>query len=147
MLFDKIKVKGDVSIIVYDENMNVKEERFIPNLVVSSGTAWIASMCNAAGTVMDAIAIGTGTTAAAVTQTALVSENGRANLTSTTVSANVITYVATFGPGVGTGAVTEAGIFNSQTANSGTMLNRTTFSVINKGSSDTITISWSVTIQ
>jgi len=51
----------------------------------------------------------------------------------------------TFGAGVGTGAVTEAGIFNASSA--GTMLCRTTFSVINKAAADTLGITWTVTVN
>lgn len=53
-------------------------------------------------------------------------------------------YVATFGPGVGTAAITEAGIFNA--ASAGTMLARTAFPVINKGALDTLTLTWKVTV-
>jgi hypothetical protein len=52
--------------------------------------------------------------------------------------------VATFGAGVATGAITEAGVFNALTA--GTMLCRTVFSVINKGALDTLVITWKVTV-
>ena len=45
----------------------------------------------------------------------------------------------------GTGAITEAGIFNA--SSSGTMLCRTVFSVVNKGASDSMTITWTVTVS
>jgi hypothetical protein len=66
-------------------------------------------------------------------------------LTSDTVAGAVVTYVATFGPGVGTGAIVEAGIFNA--ASSGTMLCRTVFSVVNKGADDAMTITWQITVS
>ena len=47
--------------------------------------------------------------------------------------------------GEGTGALTEAGIFNA--SSSGTMLCRTEFSVVNKGASDSMTITWTVTVS
>jgi len=52
-------------------------------------------------------------------------------------------YVATFGAGTGTAALTEAAILNA--SSSGTMLCRTVFSVINKGASDSMTVTWTVT--
>jgi len=55
------------------------------------------------------------------------------------------TYVATFGAGTGTGAVTEAGLFNA--ASGGTMLCRTVFPVVNKQSGDSMTVSWVVTVS
>ena len=60
------------------------------------------------------------------------------------VAANAITYVSSFEAGDGTGAVTEAGIFNA--ASSGDMLCRTVFSVVNKGASDSMTITWAITL-
>ena len=55
-----------------------------------------------------------------------------------------IEYVTTSGAGVATGAVTEAGIFNA--SSSGTMLCRTVFAVVNKGSGDTLQVTWTVTL-
>jgi hypothetical protein len=75
----------------------------------------------------------------------LGTEAGRVTLTSTTVSANEVEYVATFAAGTGTGAITEAGILNA--SSSGTLLCRTVFSVVNKGSADAMTITWTVTVS
>jgi len=60
---------------------------------------------------------------------------------------NVITYVATYAPGVGTGAITEAGIFNDSAANTGDLLCRTTFLVVNKAIDDSMVITWTITIS
>jgi hypothetical protein len=91
------------------------------------------------------MAVGSGTTAAAVGDTTLGTELGRVSLTSTTVTTNNVAYVATFPAGTGTGAVTEAGLFNA--SSSGTLLCRTVFSVINKGAADTLGITWTVTVN
>jgi len=58
---------------------------------------------------------------------------------------NQIVYSATFPAGVATGAVVEAGIFNAAAA--GTMFCRTTFAVKNKEAADTITASWTITVN
>jgi len=92
---------------------------------------------------MSHMAVGTGSTAAAASDSALGSESARVALTSTTVNNNEITYVATYPSGTGTGALTEAGILNA--SSSGTMLCRTVFSVVNKGASDAMTITWTIT--
>ena len=91
--------------------------------------------------------LGTGTTAAASADTALGTaiSGSRTALTSTTVSSNTITYVASFAAGTGTGAVTEAGIFNASSA--GTLLCRTVFPVVNKQSGDSMTVTWTVTVS
>lgn len=147
MFNEQLNAVGTLQITLTDKDGNVKEVRNLKNIVTSVGKAWIAARLSATGTptAMSNMAIGTGTTAADASQTTLVTETARSALSSTVVSTNTVTYTATFGAGSGTGAVTEAGIFNGATA--GTMLNRTTFAAINKGASDTISITWVVTVQ
>jgi len=72
-----------------------------------------------------AIAIGTGTTAFASSQTTLVTESARVQCDSTypSVATNVITAKSTFGTAVGNVAWQEWGLFNNITSG-GTMLNR-----------------------
>lgn len=115
------------------------------NLVVTAGKEWVADRMNNANTVMTHMALGTGTNAAAVGDTTLQTEIDRNALTSTTVSTNTIAYGCTWAAGDGTGAITEAGLFDA--ASAGDMLARTVFSVVNKGSSDSITITWTITIS
>ena len=144
---DELKVTGSVNVVIHDDSGKQKENFTIPNLVVTTGLAYIASrMKDATATAMTHMTVGTGNTAAAAGNTALETQLGsRVALTSTTVTSNSIAYVASFGAGVATGALTEAGIFNAST--SGTMLCRTVFAVINKGASDTMTITWTITIS
>jgi hypothetical protein len=149
MLTDKIKATGQVSFVLTDENGNIKEQQD-HNLVVDSGLAFIVSrMKDTTQGAMSHMAVGTGTTAASDAQTALVTESARVafdstTLVTTTVANDSIQYVATFNPGVGTAAITEAGLFNA--ASAGTMLARTVFAVINKGALDTLTITWKITV-
>jgi hypothetical protein len=126
----------------------VVEERNIKNLVVTAGKNYIASKMVAttnSPVSMTHMGIGTGTATPAIGDTALAGQTARAALTGSAVAGNAITYTSTFNPGVGDGAITEAGIFNA--ASAGTMLCRTTFPVVNKGSGDTITITWVVTVS
>ena len=146
MLHDTIKMTGDLKIVLTDENGQIKHEQEVKNLVVTVGKNFIASrMKDTTDTAMTHMAVGSGTTAAAVGDTTLGTELGRVSLTSTTVTTNNVAYVATFPAGTGTGAVTEAGLFNA--SSSGTMLCRTVFSVINKGAADTLGITWTVTVN
>ena len=140
MLNDGLKLTGKLSIAINDEV--VKE---VPNLVVTAGKNYVADRIKNNSTVMSHMAIGTGTAAAAAGNTALGSEQARTALTSSTVTDNEIVYVDTFAAGTGTGAITEAGIFNASSG--GTMLCRTVFSVVNKGASDAMTITWTVTVS
>ncbi len=146
MLHDPIKMTGDLKIVLTDENGQIKHEQEVKNLVVTVGKNFIASrMKDTTDTAMSHMAIGSGTTAAAVGDMALGNQLGRVSLTSTTVTTNNVAYVATFPAGTGTGAVTEAGLFNA--SSSGTLLCRTVFSVINKGAADTLGITWTVTVN
>ena len=141
MLQDDLKMTGRLSIAVNDE---VVQE--VKNLVVTTGKGYVASrMKDATATAMSHMGVGTGSTAAAAGDTALGSEVDRNALASTTVSGANISYVATFAAGDGTGALTEAGLFNA--SSSGTMLCRTVFAVVNKGASDSMTITWTVTVS
>jgi|TARA_R110002124_G_scaffold50767_1_gene147378 hypothetical protein len=146
MINDDLKLRGDVAIVLKDKDGNIKENRKIQNLVVSSGLEFICSrMAGTSAGVMSHMALGSGTTAAAAGQTDLVSILGsREALDSTTASSNTITYVSSFEAGEGTGAVTEAGIFNA--SSSGTMLCRTVFAVVNKQADDTMSVTWTITL-
>ena len=141
MINDGLKMTGAVAIAL---NGEVVQE--IPNLVVTAGKNFVASrMKDTTKAAMTHMAIGTNNTTAAVGQTALSAEVARGALTSTTVSNNTIAYVETFAAGTGTGAIVEAGVFNA--SSSGDMLCRTVFAVVNKGSADAMTITWTITIS
>ena len=92
-----------------------------------------------------AMAIGTGTTAAALGDTALQTEVARQAFTSSSVSTNVVSLSTTYAAGVGTGALTEAGIL-SNAVSGGTLLSHVVFSAVNKGALDTLTINWTITV-
>lgn len=150
MVNDSIKAKGTLQLTLIDENGQIKQQDE-HNLVVSAGLAYIASrMKDTTSGVMTHMGVGTGTTAAAAADTALGTQLGNrvaldsTSIVTTTVSNDSVQYVATFGAGASTGAITEAGIFNASTA--GTMLCRTVFAVINKGALDTLVITWKVTV-
>ena len=140
MINDDLKLTGKLSIALNNEVIQETQ-----NLVVTAGKNWVADRMNNANTVMTHMAIGTGTTTAAVGQTTLVTELDRNALTSTTVTDNAIAYVGTWAAADGTGAITEAGIFDASSG--GDMLARTKFDVVNKGSADTMTVTWTITVS
>ena len=138
------KARGRLTIEQFDVDGNLLDSQSVTNVVVDDGLDYIASrMKDATATAMSHMAVGSGTTAAAGDST-LGTELGRVALTSTTVASNAVTYVGDF-PGTGTGAVTEAGIFNA--SSSGTMLCRTVFSVVNKAAADTLKVTWTLTVS
>jgi hypothetical protein len=141
MVNENLKLTGALTIAL---NGEVVHE--VDNLVVTAGKNFVASrMKDTTKAAMTHMAVGTGTTAAAASQTALVNENDRNTLTSTTVTANAIAYVCTWAAGDATAALTEAGIFNASSG--GDMLCRTVFSVVNKAAADSMTITWTVTVS
>ncbi len=145
MVTDSVKIKGKLNVIHVDSEGHIKGEQEIDNLVVATGKTVIASRLLGNTTPLPShMAIGSSSTAAATSQTALLGELGRVAFDSTSRSSNVNTYIATFPAGTGTGAVQEAGIFNA--GSSGDMLCRTTFSVVNKAAGDSIIITWNLTV-
>lgn len=135
----ELQMQGHVVVALNGET--VQE---IPNLVVTTGKSYVTSrMKDTTKAAMSHMAVGTGSTAAAAGDGALGSEVARVALTSTTVSNNTITYVATYAAGTGTGALTEAGVLNA--SGSGDLLCRTVFPVVNKGVNDSLTITWQIT--
>ena len=135
----ELQMQGHVVVALNGET--VQE---IPNLVVTTGKSYVTSrMKDTTKAAMSHMAVGTGSTAAAAGDGALGSEVARVALTSTTVSNNTITYVATYAAGTGTGALTEAGVLNA--SGSGDLLCRTVFPVGNKGVNDSLTITWQIT--
>lgn len=145
MFQETLKVTGDVFITLRNSDGSIKEQREIKNLVVTVGKEFIASRMVAATTAMSHMTIGAGTTAAANGDTALGTELGRVALSSSGASGAVVTYIASFPAGTGTGAVTEAGILNAATG--GVLLCRTVFPVVNKGADDSLSITWQVTVS
>ena len=138
---DQLQLTGHLQIHINDELV-----RDIDNLVVTAGKNFVASrIVGTSSGVMSHMAIGSGTSAAAAGNTTLGTELGRVSLTSGTASSAVVTYVATFAAGTGTGAVTEAGLLNA--SSSGTMLCRTVFSGVNKGPNASMNVTWTVTVS
>ena len=150
MINENLKLSGQLNIVLKDKAGNIKDEREVKNLVVNKGLEYIASrMKDASKSVMSHMGLGSGTTAAAASQTDLVTLLGsREALDSTTISGSnneKVVYVSSFEAGDATGAVTEAGIFNA--ASGGDMLCRTVFNVVNKAADDTMSITWTITIS
>jgi len=144
---ENINVTGSLTIVVYDVHGNIKEEQTHKNLVVTTGLGHIASrMVGTTQSVMSHMELGTDDTATNTNQTALLAPiaGSRTALDSLNATGPSVVAIAQFVPGVGTGALTEAGIFNNTTA--GVMLCRTVFPVVNKGVDDLMVITWTITL-
>lgn len=153
-----IEIVGSVSLCLVDTETNrVKQELYVPNLVVTTGKYYIAGRMVTSGlpTEMQYMGIGTSPTSEVVGNTALGAElsigvNGYSRVTTTrAVVDNVVTYVATFPANNPTSAagieLREAAIFSTNSG--GQMLCRTTFPIVTKQTADALTITWTITIQ
>ena len=137
----RIKASGSVKFETFDSEGNLKDIQTKDNLVVTAGiTHILARMASNTPTVMTHMALGSGSTAAAAGNTALVSEEGRVALTTT----STIEYAATFPAGTATASIVEAGVFNA--SSSGTMLCRIVFGTVTKAAGDSMTVTWTVTL-
>lgn len=154
-----IEVGGALSIVVTDEFGSIKQDLYVPNLVVTTGKAFIASrIVGTAAAVMSHMGLGLDATAEVVANTTLGTEltvvggftnYSRAAVTGT-ASGNVVTYTANFPANnpsapAGGAVLREAGIFNQSTA--GTMLCRTTYPIVTKLPADALSITWTITIS
>ena len=144
-LNELFKLVGKVHVTVTNEHGEIVEQ-LAANTVMTVGKNFTASrMVGVASNVMSHMALGSSSANPTdPAQTALGAELGRVALGGSSATTNVVTYTATFGVGVATGPVREAGIFNATPA--GTMLCRVVFDVVNKGANDTIAITWTVTV-
>ena len=147
-------MKGHIKIELFDQDGNVKSKIEKHNTFMAVGDAHVADQLAATPgeAAMGFMSIGTGNTAFTTAATVLNSEIDRNALAAgypeqgAGASDNDVIYKATWAAGDGTGAIVEAGIFNSSVSDAGTMLAASTFPVINKGASDTLTITWTVTV-
>ena len=145
---NSIKVTGRIKLELFDESGNLKDTREINNLVVTAGknylATWIAA-ASQAGYFMQYIGLGEGTTPAQSTDTDLETPLSTRVTGTVTSSTNIWQNIASFGPGVNTGTITEAGLFSD--ASSGTMFARQVFGAITKSTGDSLQVTWQVTIS
>lgn len=145
---DKLTLKGRFLVELFGADGVRKDLRIVENVVVTVGKNYLALWLTAATQAdyfMRYLGLGTGTTAASASDTALETELATRVAGTLTNSTNVWQNQATFGPGVDTGAITEAGIFTAAAA--GTMFARQTFPVVNKGAGDSLQLTWQVTFS
>jgi hypothetical protein len=133
-----------------DGRMVLAETREGLNVITTAGKEALASLLNAAAATATTntfkyVAIGTGSGAESAADTALGTEASRHTGTVSYISGGIYQVKATFATGSGTGAIQEYGLFNSSAA--GTMFSRDLESTINKGASDTLTVTTQITLS
>ena len=143
-----MQLHGAMTLLISRANGDT-ETVYQDNLIVNVGFDFIADAIGKSASrpsVMGYIALGTGSTAAAATQSALVTEIDRNAATyAHTAGTKTFTFTADFLAGDATGAITEAGVFNAATA--GIMFDRVVFPVVNKGADDSLTAVFTFTMS
>lgn len=117
------------------------------NVILDVGKDFLAQWLkqSQASGFMEYIAVGSDDTAAQASDTSLGSELARVQGTLTTPgTTNILQNTATFGAGAGTGAWKEAALYSASSG--GTAFSRQTFGVLTKGSLDTFSITWQITL-
>ena len=146
-----IKLRGCYQMRLGDANGNSLQEISVDNTVVTAGRRWVlqqlaSSLINTAQSI-GYIAVGTGTTAPATSDTALGSENTRIainSFVSTNLTSNPPSWQAqaSFATNQANTTLGEVGMFNSSSG--GTMLSRSTFGTVNKTTSNTFGVSYTI---
>lgn len=148
-LKDRYPIKGKLKLVLTDKDGEIKDEREFQNTITVRHDAVVADrMANGAAALIDYTAVGTTSGGKTTESTALEAQVSRVQNDSNTNSPgaddNDVVHVATFGAGIGTGALIEAGLFTDAGAGS-TLMAWQDFSVINKGAGDTLTVTWTIT--
>ena len=148
-MITKAKFKGHFRLDCFDRNGRQKWMEEIDNLLTNNGFDFIADAMFKASQpgAMTHVAIGSGATAAAANQTALITELARAAAVYAHVAGTkAVTLVVTFAAGTGTGTVREVGVLNA--ASNGVMLSRATLAVARaKAATDSLQVTYTFTLS
>lgn len=147
---ERFQLISNYKIELFDENGKLKTARTGHNLVTVLCHQMVADQLLASPAVVKPthMELGTGSGQDANDSTLATYISGsRTALDSKTRGANaIVTMVCTFPAGTGTGAVTEAGVFNVATQNTTDLLMYSSFDVINKAATDSMVITWTLTV-
>ena len=161
-LASALTMTGKVRLELRGPDGNIKEVRETNNLVVNTGEIYVRNIWlaheggPAAPTAMASMKLGTNNTAPAEGDTLLNtylvdSVRSGASFSVAAGATSRMDYTCDWAAGVGTtlNGIQEVGIFNdTANANSGTMLARAIISpLIDKGDSDTVTVTWQITVD
>lgn len=152
--FSKAKAKDNVFIEHRAADGSLIKKFALSNLITNAGLAGISDILGPQGSTAayDYIALGTGTTAAAATDTALETETaatglaraqGTASRVTTTVANDTLQVAYTFtNSSGGSVAVTEYGLLNA--ASSGTLMARVVQAATNVANGESLSVTWKI---
>lgn len=141
----KLNSSVNMKVELFDSLGNIKEVRNVHNTVTTAGKNGLIDQILATPTLAKPGWMELGTGSPAATLLGAYIAGSRVALTSKLRTDNVVTMVGDWGAGVGTGAITEAGIFDVVTQDTVNMWCSASFAVVNKGASDSLKITWTLT--
>jgi len=145
---DMIGMSGIMVAELFGPDGKLKERKEVHNTVTTLAHAMVADQFDdtPAIAVPDWMEVGTGSGQGAGDSIldSYIAGSRTANDSATT-TAGAVAYICTFGAGTGTGAITEAGLFNVVTQNTTDLIVYASFSVVNKGADDSLVITWTIT--
>ena len=148
-MMDGLLMSGVMEAKLFGPDGELKARREVHNTVTVLCHQMAADQLLAAPAVVTPgwMEVGTGTGQDANDSTlATYIAGSRTALDSKTRGANaIITMICTMGAGVGTGAITEAGVFNVVTQNTTDLLLVSSFAAVNKAAGDSLVITWTLT--
>lgn len=144
---EKLNFDVNVKFELFDEHGSLKSVTEVHNAVTAAGKNGIADQLLASPALAKPTHMELGTGTGGTTKLNSFVSGSRQAFTSKTRATNVVTMIGSFGAGVGTGNITEAGIFDSATQDGGNMWAYATFTAIPKGATDTLQITWTLTIN
>jgi hypothetical protein len=148
-----VRIKHDFKFFVVRHDGKTEESDWVKNLLVNNGMSYLAVLqSTTAVSVMNHMNVGTGTTAATLSDIALVGAVGSrvpmASRTVTGANCNILVEVSTFAgflTGITSATLREIGIFN-HAITGGTMRSRAVFSAITLGDSDYLQVNYRTTV-
>ncbi len=144
---EELNPSVNVKLELFGTNGNLISVQEVHNAVTTAGKNGIADQLLASATLGKPTHMELGTGTGGSTKLNSFVSGSRQALTSKTRASNVVTMVANFAAGVGTGNITEAGIFDTATQDAGNMWTYASFTAIPKGVNDTLQITWTLTIN
>ena len=139
------EARENVIFSLYGPDGRLKDERRVFNTVTTAGKYGAADQIVAAPGLAKPgwMEVGTGTGGTTLLNAYIA--GSRTALDSKTRTNAVVTMICTFPAATGTGAITEAGVFDVVTQNTVNLWMYSSFSVINKGAADSLVVTWTLT--
>lgn len=145
---EKASLKGLLRMELRGPDGTLKDVREIENTITVLYDATVADrMAGGADALIDHTGIGTTSGGKTTASTTLEAQAARVVNDSDTQGAgandNDVVHIATFGAGIGTGNIVEAGLFTDLAG--ATLCAYQEFAVVAKGAGDTLTTTWTIT--